>query len=179
MMEMEELDPLPIEIEKVKQIVDYQIYIKCNKVGHSLQSEYEKALKDYINSLVVPALREKEDEFLLAEVVKELEFYKQMVTILSKFVSFRLTSSNYSIIVYNEGLYNEGLYNNVLATMMVQINKMREGESILDGTLLKNVVCMVWDLGWTTIKILKSPFSKKPAFTILERLLHGYVSILV
>ncbi|GLJ06185.1 hypothetical protein SUGI_0033000 [Cryptomeria japonica] len=116
MMKMEGLDPLVIAIAKVKQIVegkvtygpteylevDYQIYIKCNKVGRSMQSEYEKALKDYINSSVVPALREKEDELLLTEVVKEWEYYKQMVTILSKFVSFRLTSSNYSIILEPE-----------------------------------------------------------------------------
>ncbi|GLJ06188.1 hypothetical protein SUGI_0033040 [Cryptomeria japonica] len=172
MMELEELDPLQIAIAKVKQIVegkvplglneysqvDYQIYIKLNKVGYrGMQSEYEKALKDYINSSVVPALREKEDEFLLTEVVNEWEFYKQMVTILSEFLSFRLTSSNYYSIIlkpeetarrcFPEIVYNEVLCNNVLATMMVQINKMREGESILNGTLLKNVVCMLWDFG--------------------------------
>ncbi|GLJ06181.1 hypothetical protein SUGI_0032940 [Cryptomeria japonica] len=171
MMEMEELDPLQIAIAKVKQIVEgkvpfgpneyleiyYQIYLKFNKVSSpTLQCEYEKALEDHINSTVVPALMEKKDEFLLTEIVKQWEYYKEMFSILSKIVSLRFNRL-YSPILskseeaarrcFPETVYNEVLCSNVQGTMMVQINKMREGESVLDGTLLKNVVCMMWDFG--------------------------------
>ncbi|XP_059066870.1 cullin-1-like [Cryptomeria japonica] len=170
-MEMEELDPLQIVIAKVKQIVEgkvpfgpneyleiyYQIYIKFNKVSSpTMQSEYKKALKDHINSTVVPALMEKKDEFLLTEIVKQWEYYKEMVSILSKIVSLRFNRLYSSLLskseeaarrCFPETVYNEVLCSNVQGTMMVRINKMREGESVLDGTVLKNVVCMMWDFG--------------------------------
>ncbi|XP_059065457.1 cullin-1-like [Cryptomeria japonica] len=138
-MEMEELDPLQIAIAKVKQVVEGKV--KYGPDEHSV-----------ICSSVVPALREKEDEFLLTEVVKQWEYYKEMVTILIKLVACRLTwsdPSNQDAIsrCFPEIVYNEVLCSNVQGTMMVQINKMREGESILDGTLLKNVVSMLWDFG--------------------------------
>ncbi|GLJ06174.1 hypothetical protein SUGI_0032840 [Cryptomeria japonica] len=38
--------------------------------------------EDHINSTVVPALREKEDEFLLTEFVKQWEFYNRLVRLL-------------------------------------------------------------------------------------------------
>ncbi|GLJ06175.1 hypothetical protein SUGI_0032850 [Cryptomeria japonica] len=43
----------------------------------------------------------------------------------------------------------------VQAAMLVQIHKMREGESIIDGTVLKNVVCMLWDFGMAYYKDLE------------------------
>ncbi|GLJ40319.1 hypothetical protein SUGI_0828780 [Cryptomeria japonica] len=124
-------------------------YNKYHRVHATLmQVEYEKALEDHINSTVAPALREKEDEFLLREVGKQWEYYKRMVRLLLNFVFFNV--AKFAMIKPNpseaaqrcflEMVYNDVLCSNVQAAMMVQINKMREGESILDGTVLNNVV---------------------------------------
>ncbi|GLJ06178.1 hypothetical protein SUGI_0032900 [Cryptomeria japonica] len=172
-MRKEESDALQNAIAKVKQIVegkhqfgseDYmqiytEIYTKCYQIVDrtTMQSEYEKTLEDHINSTVVPALRDKEDEILLTEFVKQWEFYKRMVRLVLNLVFYKLTRDDW---FSREDLFSkhkeaaqrcfvEMVLNEckVQAAMLVQIHKIREGESILDGTLLKNVVTMLWDFG--------------------------------
>ncbi|XP_057819270.2 cullin-1-like [Cryptomeria japonica] len=165
-MDREELDTLQNAIAKVKQIVEgkipsglvprtliyNEIYEKCYKVPRTLmQAQYEKTLEDHINSTVAPALRGKEDELLLKEVRKQWEYYNRMVSILLKWVFFKL-ARKYSMIFSKpdeaaQRYFNEVLRSNVQAAIMLQINKVREGESILDGTVLNNVLRMLLDLG--------------------------------
>ncbi|GLJ06171.1 hypothetical protein SUGI_0032750 [Cryptomeria japonica] len=166
-MEREALDTLQNGIAKVQQIVEgkipsglvytmiyHEIYEKCYKMPRTLmQAEYEKTLKDHINSTVAPALRGKEDELLLKEVGKQWEYYNRMVSILLRWVFFKLTRKYFTKPdevaqrYFLEMVYKEVLRSNVQAAIMLQINKVREGESILDGTVLNNVVRMLLDLG--------------------------------
>ncbi|GLJ35961.1 hypothetical protein SUGI_0721480 [Cryptomeria japonica] len=197
MIKMEELDALQNAIAKVKQIVEgkvpaveymeiySEIYTKCYCVDRrTMQSKYEKTLEDYINSTVAPALREKEDEFLLTEVVKQWEYYKQMVRFLLRLVFFRLTCDpcnrskpeEAAQRCFVEMVLNEILCSNLQAAMMVEIHKMREGQSILDGTVSKDVVCMLWAFGMDYYKDLelaifessKICYSRKAASWICE-----------
>ena len=62
----------------------------------------------------------------------------------------KLTQYNdwYATDTYKKYFYNEVFRNNVQAAVIHQVNKIREGERVPDdGTALKNVLCVLQELG--------------------------------
>jgi cullin 1 len=53
-----------------------------------LYERYREAFNEYITTTVLPALREKHDEFMLRELVKRWENHKLMVRWLSRFFNY-------------------------------------------------------------------------------------------
>uniref|UniRef100_M1B6D9 Cullin 1A n=1 Tax=Solanum tuberosum TaxID=4113 RepID=M1B6D9_SOLTU len=115
-----------------------------------LYDKYKEALDEYINSTVLPALREKQDaEFMLRELVKRWENYKRMLRwlfiffhYLSRYIDRRLLPT----------LNDVGLtcFDNL-------IDKEREGEQI-DRALLKNVLGIFAEIGRGEMEYYVSDF---------------------
>ena len=54
----------------------------------TLYERYREAFNEYITTTVLPALREKHDEYMLRELVKRWENHKLMVRWLSRFFNY-------------------------------------------------------------------------------------------
>ena len=123
--------------------------------SRQLYDKYQETFEDYINSTVLPSLKEKLDEFMLQELVKSWENHKVMVRWLSRFFHYldRYFIANRSLRPLNEvGLncFRDLVYREIKVTTRVVviglINKEREGEQI-DRTLMKNVINIFVEIG--------------------------------
>lgn len=136
------------------------IYNMCTQkpphdYSQQLYDKYREAFEEYINSTVLPALREKHDEYMLRELVKRWSNHKVMVRWLSRFFYYldRYFIARRSLPPLNEvGLtcfrdlvYNE-LHSKVKDAVIALIDKEREGEQI-DRALLKNVLDIYVEIG--------------------------------
>ncbi|KAM1236660.1 hypothetical protein ACFX2G_038495 [Malus domestica] len=136
------------------------VYNMCTKkppcdYSRQLYDKYQETLENYINSTVLPSLKEKLDEFMLQELVKSWENHKVMVRWLSCFFHYldRYFIADRSLRPPNEVGLN-GLRNlvyreiklNTRVVVIGLINKEREGEQI-DRTLLKNVINIFVEIG--------------------------------
>ncbi|XP_048442786.1 cullin-1-like [Pyrus x bretschneideri] len=136
------------------------IYNMCtqkppNDYSQQLYDKYREAFEEYITSTVLPALREKHDEFMLRELVKRWANHKLMVRWLSRFFHYldRYFIARRSLPALNEvGLtcFRDLVYREVNANARIAvidlIDKEREGEQI-DRALLKNVVDIFVEIG--------------------------------
>ncbi|TQD93909.1 hypothetical protein C1H46_020468 [Malus baccata] len=123
--------------------------------SRKLYDKYQETFENYINSTVLPSLKEKLDEFMLQELVKSWENHKVMVRWLSCFFHYldRYFVADRSLRPPNEVGLN-GLRDLVYREIKVNtrvvviglINKEREGEQI-DRTLLKNVINIFVEIG--------------------------------
>ncbi|XP_059297906.1 cullin-1-like [Lycium ferocissimum] len=167
-------------IKKVKRIVEERqesfsseelmmlyttIYNMCTqKPPHSysqqLYDKYKEALDEYINSTVLPALREKHDaEFMLMELVQRWDNHKVMVKWISRFFNFldvcfltrrELPSLNeVGLTCFHDLVYQE-LSGIAINAVILLIEKEREGEQI-DRVLLKNVLDIFVEIGSGTM----------------------------
>ncbi|GMQ00020.1 hypothetical protein CsSME_00047270 [Camellia sinensis var. sinensis] len=69
------------------------IYNMCTQkpphdYSQQLYEKYKEAFEEYINSTVLPSLREKHDEFMLRELVKRWANHKVLVRWLSRFFHY-------------------------------------------------------------------------------------------
>ncbi|CAF2125578.1 unnamed protein product [Brassica napus] len=136
------------------------IYNMCTQkpphdYSQQLYDKYREAFEEYINSTVLPALKEKHDEYMLRELVKRWSNHKVMVRWLSRFFYYldRYFIARRSLPPLNEvGLtcfrdrvYNE-LHSKVKDAVIALVDKEREGEQI-DRALLKNVLDIYVEIG--------------------------------
>jgi cullin 1 len=56
--------------------------------SQQLYDRYRESFEEYINSMVLPSLREKHDEFMLRELVMRWDNHKIMVRWLSRFFNY-------------------------------------------------------------------------------------------
>ncbi|XP_075653950.1 cullin-1-like isoform X1 [Castanea sativa] len=110
--------------------------------------KYRETFEEYITSTVLPSLKEKNDEFMLRELVKRWAIYRVLGRWLSHFFSYL---DRYFIAQWNLPRLNEvGLtcfrdlvyeeFNGKVRDFVISlINKEREGEQV-DRALLRNVL---------------------------------------
>ncbi|KAM3755484.1 hypothetical protein ACB098_02G043000 [Castanea mollissima] len=94
--------------------------------------KYRETFEEYITSTVLPSLKEKNDEFMLRELVKRWAIYRVLGRWLSHFFSYL---DRYFIARWNLPRLNEV----GLTCFRDLINKEREGEQV-DRALLRNVL---------------------------------------
>ncbi|XP_049411170.1 cullin-1-like [Solanum stenotomum] len=137
------------------------IYNMCSQkrpysYASQLYDKYKEALDEYINSTVLPALREKQDaEFMLRELVKRWENYKRMLRWLFIFFHYLSryhiarrslpTLNDVSLTCFDNLVYKE-LSSKAINAVIMLIEKEREGEQI-DRALLKNVLGIFAEIG--------------------------------
>ncbi|XP_069155097.1 cullin-1-like [Solanum lycopersicum] len=164
-------------IEKAKRILEGQtesfsgdeymmlytlVYNMCYRKPPSysyasqLYDKYKEALDEYINSTVLPALREKQDaELMLRELVKRWKDYKRMLRWLSIFFHYLSryyiprrslpTLNDVGLTCFDNLVYKE-LSSKAINAVIMLIAKERDGEQI-DRALLKNVLDIFAEIG--------------------------------
>ncbi|RZB48980.1 Cullin-1 isoform D [Glycine soja] len=136
------------------------IYNMCtqkppNDFSQQLYDKYKDAFDEYINTTVLPSLREKHDEFMLRELVQRWLNHKVMVRWLSRFFHYldRYFISRRSLAglgavgltCFRDSVYME-VRVNARKAVIALIDKEREGEQI-DRSLLKNVLDIFVEIG--------------------------------
>ncbi|CAI0379174.1 unnamed protein product [Linum tenue] len=136
------------------------IYNMCTQkpphdYSQQLYDKYKDSFEEYISSTVLPAIREKHDEFMLRELVKRWGNHKLMVRWLSRFFHYldRYFIARRSLPALNEvgltcfrSLVCFFRQNFDTFCILIQIDKEREGEQI-DKALLKNVLDIFVEIG--------------------------------
>nr|ABK23135.1 unknown [Picea sitchensis] len=156
--------------------------------SQQLYDRYRESFEEYITSMVLPALREKHDEFMLRELVKRWGNHKIMVRWLSRFFNFldRYFIPRRSLPALNEvglmcfrDLVYQEIKNNVRDAVITLIDREREGEQI-DRVLLKSVLGIFVEIGMGNMDAYEidfesamledtaSYYSRKAASWILE-----------
>ncbi|GLJ46218.1 hypothetical protein SUGI_0973740 [Cryptomeria japonica] len=169
------------------------IYNMCTQkppqdYSQQLYDRYRESFEDYITTMVLPALREKHDEFMLRELVRRWENHKIMVRWLSRFFNYldRYFIARRSLPALNEvgltcfrDLVYQEIRNNVKDAVITLIDREREGEQI-DRALLKNVLGIFVEIGMGSMDFYEKDFevamledtasyySRKAASWILE-----------
>ncbi|KAL2608272.1 hypothetical protein R1flu_026845 [Riccia fluitans] len=147
------------------------IYDMCTQkppqdYSQQLYDRYKESFEEYINTMVLPALREKHDEFMLRELVKRWDNHKIMVRWLSRFFNYldRYFIARRSLPALNEvGLmcFRDQVYaemkNSVKDAVITLIDREREGEQI-DRALLKNVLGIFVEIGMGHMDAYESDF---------------------
>eukprot|EP00897_Mesotaenium_endlicherianum_P010757 jgi/Mesen1/970/ME000012S00535 len=147
------------------------IYNMCTQkppqdYSQQLYERYREAFEEYINEKVLPALRDKHDEFMLRELVKRWENHKIMVRWLSRFFNYldRYFISRrqlqglkeVGLATFRDLVYQE-LKNNVKMAVIKLIDREREGEQI-DRALLKNVLGIFVEIGMGSMESYELDF---------------------
>eukprot|EP00253_Pinus_taeda_P000544 PITA_00544 len=169
------------------------IYNMCTQkppqdYSQQLYDRYRESFEEYITSMVLSALREKHDEFMLRELVKRWGNHKIMVRWLSRFFNYldRYFIARRSLPALNEvglmcfrDLVYQEIKNNVRDAVITLIDREREGEQI-DRALLKNVLGIFVEIGMGNMDAYENDFesamledtasyySRKAASWILE-----------
>lgn len=123
--------------------------------SQQLYDKYQGAFKDYIREMVLPALQEKHDEFMLREVVRRWENHKIMVRWFTHefeyldryFIPRRQLAclKDVGLSCFKELVYEE-VKSSVKDAVLALINKEREGEQI-NRALLKKVLGIFVEIG--------------------------------
>eukprot|EP00850_Spirogloea_muscicola_P018689 SM000174S03344 [mRNA] locus=s174:178867:184366:+ [translate_table: standard] len=136
------------------------IYNMCTQkppldYSQQLYDRYREAFEDYIQSMVLPALRERHDEFMLRELVRRWGNHKIMVRWLSRFFNYLdryfiarrplPTLREVGLMCFRDLVYQE-LKAKVKDAVIALIDREREGEQI-DRALLKNVLGIFVEIG--------------------------------
>ncbi|KAJ4827943.1 Cullin-1 [Turnera subulata] len=149
------------------------IYNMCtqkppNDYSQQLYDKYKEAIEDYIRTTVLPAIREKHDEFMLRELVKRWANHKLMVRWLSRFFHYldRYFIARRSLpALFDVGLtcFRDLVFDEVHAkakdAVLDVINKEREGEQI-DRALLKNVLDIFVEIGMQSMEKYENDFEE-------------------
>ncbi|CAN4091490.1 unnamed protein product [Withania somnifera] len=137
-----------------------------NDYSQQLYEKYKEAFEEYINSNVLPALREKHNEFMLREFVKRWVNHKLMVRWLSRFFHYldRYFIARRSLPALNEvglmcfrDLVYQELNSKARDAVIVLIDQEREGEQI-DRALLKNVLDIFVGIGMGEMEYYENDF---------------------
>ncbi|KAK9713588.1 hypothetical protein RND81_06G037600 [Saponaria officinalis] len=166
------------------------IYNMCTQkpphdYSQQLYDSYRRIIVDYLNDTILPALRQKHDEFMLKELVKRWLNHKVMVRWLSRFFHYldRYFITRRSVpSLHQVGLdcFREQVYGEVCCkakdAILALIEVEREGGQI-DRALLKNALDIYIALGTEhyendfeihMISDTASYYSRKAAVWILE-----------
>ncbi|KAJ8440631.1 hypothetical protein Cgig2_031048 [Carnegiea gigantea] len=136
--------------------------------SEQLYKNYKQAIEDYINSMVLPALRDKHDEFMLKELVKRWLNHKIMIRWLSRFFHYlnRYFVTRRSLPVLNDvglscfrDLVYEEFHVKAKDSVLALIYAEREGAQI-DRTLLKNVLDVSIEIGMGRLTYYESNFEE-------------------
>ncbi|KAL0388764.1 UNVERIFIED_CONTAM: Cullin-1 [Sesamum radiatum] len=147
------------------------IYNMCTQkpphdYSQQLYDKYRESFEEYIQSTVLPALREKHDEFMLRELVKRWLNHKIMVRWLSRFFHYldRYFIARRSLPALKEvgltcfrDLVYQELNGKVRDAVISLIDQEREGEQI-DRALLKNVLDIFVEIGMGQMDYYENDF---------------------
>ncbi|XP_059625728.1 cullin-1-like isoform X2 [Cornus florida] len=147
------------------------IYNMCTQkhpydYSQQLYDKYKEAYEEYINSTVLPSLREKHDEFMLRELVKRWANHKFMVRWLSRFFHYldRYFIARRSLPALNEvglncfrDLVYQEMRGKVRDAVITLIDQEREGE-LIDRALLKNVLGIFVEIGMGQMDCYENDF---------------------
>jgi len=147
------------------------IYNMCtqkppNDYSQQLYDKYREAFEKYIRDAVLPAIKEKHDEFMLKELKQRWANHKIMVRWLSRFFHYldryfitrrSLTPlRDVGLICFRDLIFQE-IKGKVKDAVLVLINQEREGEQI-DRALLKDVLDIFVEIGLTTMECYENDF---------------------
>ncbi|CAM6011614.1 unnamed protein product [Sphagnum balticum] len=147
------------------------IYNMCTQkppqdYSQQLYDRYRESFEEYINSMVLPALREKHDEFMLRELVMRWDNHKIMVRWLSRFFNYLdryfiarrslPALSEVGLMCFRDLVYAE-MKTNVKDAVITLIDREREGEQI-DRALLKNVLGIFVEIGMGNMDAYETDF---------------------
>ncbi|KAI7982239.1 Cullin-1 [Camellia lanceoleosa] len=136
------------------------IYNMCTQksphdYSQQLYDKYKEVFEEYINSTVLPSLREKHDEFMLRELVSIWVNHKVMVRWLSRFFHYldryfiarrSLPGLNdVGLTCFRDLVYQE-LKGKVRDAVITLIDQEREAEQV-DRALLKNILGIFVEIG--------------------------------
>ncbi|GLT32472.1 hypothetical protein SLA2020_071380 [Shorea laevis] len=156
------------------------IYNMCTQkpphdYSQQLYDKYRESFQEYIESTVLPSLREKHDEFMLRELVKRWANHKVMVRWLSRFFYYldRYFIARRSLLPLNEvgltcfrdlvyqelnGKVRDDSKNGKVRDAVISlIDQEREGEQI-DRALLKNVLDIFVEIGMGQMDYYENDF---------------------
>ncbi|KAI5059113.1 hypothetical protein GOP47_0025432 [Adiantum capillus-veneris] len=147
------------------------IYNMCTQkppqdYSQQLYDRYRESFEEYINEMVLPAIRDKHDEFMLRELVGRWDNHKVMVRWLSRFFNYldRYFIARRSLpglcdvglICFRDLVYSD-VKHNAKEAVIVLIDKEREGEQI-DRALLKNVLGIFVEIGMGGMESYENDF---------------------
>ena len=123
--------------------------------SQQLYERYREAFNAYITSDVLPALREKQGEYMLKELVKRWDNHKIMVRWLSRFFNYLdryyiqrhnlAQLKDVGMLCFRDLVYSE-LKKNVKDAVLALVDKERDGEQI-DRALVKNILGIFVEMG--------------------------------
>lgn len=149
------------------------IYNMCTQkpphdYSQQLYEKYREAFVEYIDDMVLPALREKHHEYMLKELQKRWQNHKVMVRWLSRFFYYldRYFIARRSLPGLNEvGLtcFRDRVYQEMKSmvkdAVLSLIDQEREGEQI-DRALLKNILDIFVEIGLGSMECYENDFEE-------------------
>jgi cullin 1 len=142
------LDVLPVE----ECMMLYTTIYNLQGYNEELYDKYRDSIKEYIASVVLPALNRIQcNELMLRELVRRWGIYKVMVRYMSKFfhhleIHFIRNRSlptlrEVGLLFFHDMVYDHEMRINLKNALMTLIRQEREGQRI-DGALVKNVLAI-------------------------------------
>ncbi|ACO62863.1 predicted protein [Micromonas commoda] len=147
------------------------IYNMCTQkpphdFSQQLYERYREAFNAYITSDVLPALREKQGEYMLKELVKRWDNHKIMVRWLSRFFNYLdryyiqrhnlAQLKDVGMLCFRDLVYSE-LKKNVKDAVLALVDKERDGEQI-DRALVKNILGIFVEMGMGGMEAYEQDF---------------------
>jgi len=134
--------------------------------SQQLYERYREAFNAYITSDVLPALREKQGEYMLKELVKRWDNHKIMVRWLSRFFNYLdryyiqrhnlAQLKDVGMLCFRDLVYSE-LKKNVKDAVLALVDKERDGEQI-DRALVKNILGIFVEMGMGGMEAYEQDF---------------------
>ena len=134
--------------------------------SQQLYERYREAFNAYIISDVLPALREKQGEYMLKELVKRWDNHKIMVRWLSRFFNYLdryyiqrhnlAQLKDVGMLCFRDLVYSE-LKKNVKDAVLALVDKERDGEQI-DRALVKNILGIFVEMGMGGMEAYEQDF---------------------
>ena len=134
--------------------------------SQQLYERYREAFNAYIISDVLPALREKQGEYMLKELVKRWDNHKIMVRWLSRFFNYLdryyiqrhnlAQLKDVGMLCFRDLVYSE-LKKNVKDAVLALVDKERDGEKV-DRALVKNILGIFVEMGMGGMEAYEQDF---------------------
>jgi len=178
---LEKGDFTPVSIEEHMHVyrIVYKISRKNSEHDQQLYDRYRDSFKEYINSVVLPALREQSDDLLfVGELLRRWKIHKAILHWDSFFLgylerSYRSTIEEVGTICFRDLVISK-MRTNFKNAVIALIHQEREGEHI-DGAMLKDVVGIFVEMDFYTndfeVEMLEQTgayYSRKAASWVLE-----------
>ena len=134
--------------------------------SQQLYERYREAFNAYIISDVLPALREKQGEYMLKELVKRWDNHKIMVRWLSRFFNYLdryyiqrhnlAQLKDVGMLCFRDLVYSE-LKKNVKDAVLALVDKERDGEKV-DRALVKKILGIFVEMGMGGMEAYEQDF---------------------